>query len=618
MASSNQEPRFKKVSGWYDTYYASINTKNYAPWRSKVFIPVLATKVRNLIAKFVGLQPGFEVAVRNPDEGETNIEEVADKAQQKLAYDYDNPCFDEPMREKLFSPLMDAVVGGLGIAKTPWVRKTQTFKKRPVDSVTGSIDLGKEQITDYEQGYNDLVPVNIFNFFYAPDAKSVQGASWLMIREFKSFEALKGTNEANGGQLYKNLDAVKDMRAGSDKWAQYNKARDRVQNSSDPIADDDTLDQIEIFECYEKSSNTITTFAVGASKNSKDNQWVEIRNQKNPYWHTLYPIVPFYILRRPYQLWGQGIFEDTERLQAATNDIFNHFMDNVNLSIDGMLMVNENSDVDDYVVQPGGIIYYQGQTKPEQFQFPKPDPGLFNTVFQTIEGAIEAATISQYATGTPNSALDKTSGTATGIIRLQEAAGDLISFMRANFQTSIRTMGQHWLSNNQQFMSQPLTLIGNSGGKKEPVTIKPEDLQYEMDLRVDDASMQPTSKQDKLEHELAWWQQVQSIQAASVQQAQFAGTQPLALNLPEIYQNVSEAYGKKNADKFLMSEEELAQIAQEHQQQQAMQQEQAIQQIQQQDPQFGGQEPAQPQVAQSPHDGEIAQDAQAMKQQGII
>lgn len=617
IASDNQTPVFKKVSGFYRTYYAAINTKDYAPWRSKVFIPVLASKTRTLVAKFTGLKPGFEVSVRNPDNADDQtIRDAADKAQQKLEYDYDNPCFDEPMREKLFSPLMDATVAGLGIAKTPWVRKNTSSYVRPVDEF-GNVVLSREQVTDSEQGYNDLIPVNFFNFFYDPGARSVQGASWLMIREHKSYQYLKDMNDANGGKLYKNLDQVKDMRAQSDKWAQYNRSRNQIQNTQDPIADDDTLDQIELFECYEKSNGTITTFAVGNTKN-KDTQWVEIRRQKNPYWHGRYPIVPFYILRRPYQLMGQGIFEDTERLQAATNDIFNHFMDSVNLSIDGMLMVNENSDVDDFVVQPGGVIYYRGQTKPEQYKFSDPNPALFNTVFQTIEGAIESATISQYASGTPNSATDKTAGTATGIMRLQEAAGDLVSFMRSNFQTSIRTVGQHWLSNNRQFMSSPLTLPSTQS-QNEMVNIDPADLQYEMDLRIDDASMQPLSKQDRLQQYLTYQQQVLTLQQQSIAQHQALGTEPIALNFPAIFEEMSQEFGQKNADKFTLAPEEVQAAQQQQMQEMAMQQQaQGMPPGQpgQPDQGFGGQEPVQPQGPSV--DDEITHDAQAMQQQGII
>lgn len=553
VASDNQEPRFKKIASWYDLMYAAINTKDYAPWRSKVFIPILASKQWSMIAKFIGLKPGFEVSLRDPEIEDDRIREVAEKAEQKLEYDYDNPCFEEPMRDKLFAPLMDAGVGGLGIAKTPWVKKTQTSYKRPVDETTG-IDLSKEVVTDTETGYNDLIPVNIFNFFYAPNARSIQGAQWLMIREFKTLDDLKGLNDANGGKLYKNLESIKDMRASADKWAQYNRARDRIQNSADPIADDDTLDQVEIFECYDKQKGTIETYAVG--KNAGKTQWVCIRNQQNPYWHRKYPIVPFYVRRRPYQLWGQGLFEDTERLQSAVNDVFNHYLDNWSLAADGMLFIEENSDVDDYVVQPGGHVTYRG-TKPEQFKFPDPNPAAFNQVFSTIEGAIEAATISPYAQGTPNAATDKTAGTASGIARLQEAAGDLIGFMRANFQTSVRTVGQMWLSNNQQFMAKPLTVMANVDGKKQPTTISPEDLQYEMDLRVDDASMEPPSKQDKLQKAIAYQDRSLALQQASFTQAQTIGTPPLAFNFAAMFDEMSQDFDKKNSEKFILPPDQI-------------------------------------------------------------
>lgn len=556
VASNNQEKLFRRIANWYDLMYAAINTKNYAPWRSRVFIPILASKQWSMVAKMTALTPGFEVSVRNPD-AETDIQEIADKAQKKLEYDYDNPAFEEPMRDKLFAPLMDAGVGGLGVAKVPWVKKTSVSYARPVDELSGNVDLSKEKVTESQVGYNDLIPVNIFNFFHAPNATSLQGADWLMIREIKTFSQLKAANDVNGGKLYQNLDQVQEMRMDSDRWAQYNRSRNRLTQSEDPVSDDDTLDQIEIFECYEKSTNYICTFAVGNTK-SEQNQWVEIRRQSNPYWHGKYPLVPFYVRRRPYQLWGQGLFEDTERLQSAVNDLLNMFIDNHNLSIHGMIMVDENSDVDDFVVGPGEKLSYRGQ-KPEQFKFPEPNGGTFQTVFNIIESAIEQSTISQYATGTPNSPTDKTSGTATGILRLQEAAGELLGFMRANFQTSIRSIGQMWLSNNQQFMSQPLTLMGQQDGKVQPVTINPRDLQAEMDLRIDDASMQPISKEQRLTQFLAYLDRVQGLQQASIAQSQIAGTPPLVLDFASIYQELGREFGQKNNDKLILSPEDMVQ-----------------------------------------------------------
>jgi hypothetical protein len=50
-AENNQEALFKKVSKYYDIMYAIQNTDNVAPWRAKIFVPVMASKAWDLIAR---------------------------------------------------------------------------------------------------------------------------------------------------------------------------------------------------------------------------------------------------------------------------------------------------------------------------------------------------------------------------------------------------------------------------------------------------------------------------------------------------------------------------------------------------------------------------------------
>src|ERR1017187_6271506 len=98
LAYTNQLPLFKRFADWYDGMYTIVNSKNYALWRSKVYLPILASKAWNMIAKFISLRPGFEVRPRQSAGAEEsdldtppNIEEAAEKAQLLLEYDYDNP-----------------------------------------------------------------------------------------------------------------------------------------------------------------------------------------------------------------------------------------------------------------------------------------------------------------------------------------------------------------------------------------------------------------------------------------------------------------------------------------------------------------------------------------------
>lgn len=555
IAVNNQESMFKKFSDWYKLMYATVDDSNIAVWRSKVFIPILAGKAWNLISKFVGLKPGFEVALRNPDASSDVQKEMARIMQLKLEYDYDNPSLDEPIRDKMINCLVDAVVTGTGFAKVPWHVKTKKRYERVIAN-DGTVDLTKQKVISSTSGCNDLVPVNIFNVFIAPGSTNLYKAPWIIIKEYKTIDQLKAMNATE--KIYNNIDKLENARVDADQFAQYKKSRNRLTNDQDPIVTDKTVDYIAVYECYE--GNKICTYADAGTKNGKSEGWIELREQENPYWHGKYPLVRFVVKQRPYDVWGEGVFELTERLQSAVNDVFNHYMDNWNLSVDGMYMIPENSRVSNFVVQPGGQVTYQG-TPPSQFKLPEPNPASVQNVLAVLEKSVEDATISAYATGATSSSTDKTHGTATGIIRLQQAAGDLISFMRSNFQQTINQIGSMWLSNNQQFLDRPITVPSEKGTTEE---VHPAMIQGEMELRIDDASMEPVSKEDQRAAYMQYIQQTLALQQASAAQAQVTQgqTQPLVIDFKELFEQMSEKFGIKSEQSIVVDQENAPQAPQ--------------------------------------------------------
>ena len=558
-ASGNQAKMFKRFSNWYDALYGVVGITP-SPWRSKIYVPVLARQTWALVSKFLTLKPGFEVRVLEDTLGDQELQLKAEKAQKKLEHDYENPLLDESIRDKLFAPLLDAVVTGTGMAKVCWKVDKQTKYQR-LPSKDGVTDLTKEKKTTKTVSYNDLEPVNIFNVFVSPSATNLYESPWVIIKEFKTISELKAVNEAQGLEIYKNLDKLDGSTSYDDDFNSFNYSRNRLMNQQDLV--DKTIKMVKLFECYE--GDTIYTYAEAAESDTEQS-WVLLREQKNPYWHGKYPLVAFYVKRRPFQFWGEGLFETTYRLQAAYNDVFNHYMDQWNLSENSMLIVPERANVNDYVVEPGGVITYKGDNPPQQFKHSEPNPAGLQTILSLMDQAIEGQTISQYAAGLPNSNTDKTKGTATGILRLQEAAGDLVSFMKSNFTQSITQVGRMWLSNNQQYMDKPMNIIVNQNGKRSIVPVTPDDMQGDMDLVVDDASMEPTTKEEQRQTYGMWVQgQLALKQAADMQHQQF-GTPPMLLNFTELAEENAEKFGIKNFESAIIPDDQAQQYTQQAQQ----------------------------------------------------
>lgn len=554
IASTYQRPLFEKWAKWYDAMYAHVATNQaMAAWRSKVYMPIISSKVWDLISRFIQYRPGWDISVRTLpvntlskqafDEYMADMNRKVEKVRMKLDYDYDSPLMDDSIQSELLGVMLDACVTGQGVGRAPYLNKVTDYKSY-VNGDAGN-DYSKVKTDRATEGFNTFSGVNIFNFFLKPGAKSLQKSPWLIIADqVPLYEVQKDPKY--------DQTKVKELKAGAltNEFAQYEASRNRLVTTQDAGSLDTTTQMVQLYECWDKEWNETVVYGIG------EDGWIELYRGTNVYWHRKYPFVKFSVRDKPYQFWGESIFENSETMQSAINDIFNHYMDSHNMA-DGMIAIEEGSVVEPYVVEPGGELRYRGEL-PKQFKFPSPDAATVQTALNIINGAIENATISQYASGVPNSSTDSTQGTATGVTRMMEAAAEKVGFMRSNFRRSWREVGEMWLSNTQQFMRTDIVATRTIKGEKVTEVLRPEDMIGIFGVRIDDGSFEPISKDQKRQNFLAYKDFVLGIQNASVQQAERTQDPTLALNLDfqEIMQRGSEHFGE-NASLFIKATEEI-------------------------------------------------------------
>lgn len=553
-----QQPMFDDAKKYYDIMYAVQNTSKISPWKSKVFVPVLASKAWDLIARMSDVVPLFNVTIKDEYElddatGAIVLPQVVEERQRrieaKLQCDYTKG--DEPMKLRVFDPLVDAVVAGTGYAYAPWVFEEKKAYGRKFDDM-GTMDNENVVVKTAQRGHNDFEGVNFFNVFVA-DAPSFFRAPYIIIEGRKPKVDMQKTG------LYKDLDLA-DTEAGlDDTFTQLNTSRNRIVNEQETVSSDDTVEMITYYECYERTADGIvlTTYAEGKNDEETDSSpWVEIREPSIPYWHNMFPIVPFYVRKKSYSPFGESLFENNRTLQSATNDLFNHYLDNWNLSIDSMLMYEDGTLTNDFVIEPGGEITFTGEA-PKQFKFPEPNPQQLSLVMNVLEKGIDSATFSPYAAGTPNDKNDKTQGTAYGVRSITEAATTKIGFFRDNFKQSMKVIGKIWLSNLQQFADDPEEIRRKVGGREVPDLVLPSDYQGEMDLDIDDDSMTPLSKQDKRDANTQFVNEALMLQKAGMEQfAVFKDPKDIPrFNFPELFEDLAELYSKKDVNRYLLPSE---------------------------------------------------------------
>lgn len=513
-AEEAQTELFTRASKFYDILYAVQNTTNIAPWRSKVFIPILASKAWDLISRLSNVTPYFQTKVEHVElEGDFRVPQDVIRRQKrldaKLRKDY-LESGDEPIKFRVSDTLIDATAAGTGWGKISWEVKTEKVYKKQIDGEGMIKNPDKDEVDEFERGYNCFEPLNFFNVFVSPGSPSWGKASYIIVRYFKPFHELESDGKYN-------LKDLSDSPADA-YFDGNNEARNRIVNDKLPLSQDETVPTATIYECYEKRKDGIylTTYAEGKS----NAPWVEIRGQGKRYWHNYYPIIPFYIRKKTFSPWGESLFENNATLQYATNDLFNHYLDNLNVSLDSMIMYEDGTLTSDFMVEPGGEITYTGEV-PKQFKFPEPNPAQITMVANMIEKAIEVATVPQYISGVPDSTMDKTAGTAKGISLITEAATEKIGFMKDNYKQSMSIVGKIMLSNLAQFNDKTDYVEYRDEGKVQPDIVSPADYQGPIRLTIDDDSVLPLTKEERRKAMLEGIAQMRELQKAAVDQATY-------------------------------------------------------------------------------------------------
>lgn len=554
---ADQQRLFKKVSKFYDIMYAVQNTDNVAPWRAKIYVPIMASKAWDLISRLSDVLPYFRTRIANEimidEQGKFMVPPKTLARQRridnKLHYDY---CYnsDEPMKLKVFDTMLDAVVGGTGFAKVGWEYAPKNSYSRQYDAEGLIQDMSKETKRITKKGRNTFEPINFFNVFIGDNATSFHKAKYVIVRYFKPIDELKAQPHL------KNVDSLYGTPDKGD-FDTYNQARNRLVNDNKTDNNDKTVPTATVYECFEHTPEGMKCATYGLGKGNK--VWVELEAPVKKYWHDYMPIQPFYIRRKSFSPWGESLFENNSTLQYATNDLFNHYLDNWNLSIDSMIMYEDGSLTSDFLIEPGGEITYTGE-KPDAFKFPEPNPAQLSMVMNVIDKAVEQATVPQYISGVPNSSTDKTAGTAKGISMITEAATEKIGYMRDNFKQSMLTVGRIWLSNLEQFQDVPEEIRMYERGEEKADIIMPEDYAGDKDLTIDDDSLVPMSKEQKSAALQALTSQAMMIQKAAIEQANITGTKdniPI-INYGEILDESVQYYAVKEPSRFVIKQQELA------------------------------------------------------------
>ena len=444
---------------WYKMYRSWAGKRKPGEWQSRVWIPLAFYIVETITPRLMAQLPKITVAPVGP-------EDSAGAKQMEYLLDY--VCEQNDVYLEMVAAFKSALIYGTGILKTLYDEKYaySLSREEVMQPQTMMVDMGQldvdgnpmqQEVTVGEAptGQFETVrqpvlkyagpaaeAVDIFDFFVSPEATSMDDASYVIHRVFRTRDQLEKMASMGVYHIPPDLDwesLTSDARSGSDRLSEIN-----LGGGSFP----QTAPGTKLIEVREFWTPEVILTTAGDS--------LLLRAERNPYAHGEIPFVRIVDQLVPHEFWGIGELEPLEGVQDVTNALWNTRIDNVKLVLNRMFAVSVDYMVDmgDLQIRPGGAIRVKEGMPLDQVLKPI-DLGEVTSSSYTEAAEMERLSekvsgVSAYQMGTDSPALNRT---ATGVALISEQGNTRFAHkVRISELTGLRRLAKHFGTILQQFM----------------------------------------------------------------------------------------------------------------------------------------------------------------------
>lgn len=427
---------------WYELYRSYIDEDEH-PWRANLFIPYTFSLIETVVPKMLGsifnTKPIVSIITRkgndiDPQEMEqaqtlltdTGLEgpvlptsELAELIERILDYQFEDEALE-------FYPQLEEFFKGVAIYGTGFASVEPKFK-----------DETDEELDMLSLDYINFKPVDLFNIFPDWRATSLKDAKFIIEREEVDIDDLLRKQELG---IYENVDECIDHMADNYKVDEFRHLRlGSVDISEDMYGDwKSNRKSIMVLKYWDREK----IYHIAAGK-------FVLMEDENPFGDIL-PYIMMKYTPVPHELYGIGIPEMIESLQNELNELRNQRLDNVNLINNRMFVVNKlaDIDIDNMISYPGNVI----MTNDMNAVVPLVTPDITRSIYMEediIKRDMQNATGEfEYSRGATPSHRE----TATGIIKLQQAANIRFDAVLKNVEFTFRDIAKLFIWYNSQFL----------------------------------------------------------------------------------------------------------------------------------------------------------------------
>jgi len=559
---------YKQVVGYKEKFREKDEEENH---RSDIHIPRAYQIVDTIRARYVmGLfksSPYIDFLPKPTNFDRFPMNMAEDKA--KVAASLVNEQLDKNnIVSKYYDYITSLLIFPLGIMGVGWRYEEDFVKKKvPVPEIirnqfgvpqyTGRQIYQTRQSREAVWDDNEITNIDYFDFWPDPKGTNLDDCRGVFQREFVTIDQLKSRLEfldyLDEGRIFlRDLKELQELQGAANLEHGRDKRMSEIGFSSgdvDIFSNNDYKSsknsELELLHYWEDDRHCITV-----------NRQKTIYDGPSPYWrHRKKPFVVGKYDRLPSEFYGMSAVQVISDIQEEENTLHNQRTDNINFILNKMWKVRRGADIDEseLVSRPHGIIYVDRPEDVQEFDMTDVASSAFNQqgmLKGLAENALATPPVMQGAESTGDQ-------TATETMKQTSNAGMRFEVKQKIFEElGIKRLAHLMDMNNQQFIdSERLINIPFEQGNAWRA-IDTGDLIGEFDYRPAGTNVDPAANKDVRREQLT--HMLQMLLQSGV---------PF-VNYKELFEEWLKAFDIENAEKFLLSDQEMA-IQQMQQQQQA-------------------------------------------------
>jgi hypothetical protein len=493
FAKDQQQTLFEDYARFRQLWRSKIvGTSEEYPWDYALFHPMVFSTVRSFVSRVATGNVGFTLQAWNEkSRPKTEINKSL------LEWEIQECEFFLKVARWVFS----AVLYGKGFMETGWLyRKERKIVEE--EEKDGKTKTKREFLIAPMINRADLSNVRVFDMVVANrNIPDLQKQPWIGQHRWVTLGELEDENEAQGKEVYKNLKKIRKDKM----FVTFVDYGQDVAKSQDLTKDELRAGVIHLMRHWDRSMGTEVEIVA-------DHNEFTVKEDENKFYHGEYPYSDLTFFPEDDEFWSTGAIMPIEDLQIALNSVLNQYMTNARQQMNNMWITDDAKIPPwEFISRPNGVIHKNGGELKEVQH--KDITNISLNMMAEIKTAIQRTTgISD--TMSMGAIQERVRGAAMLQQETDNLNENLRLFMGMLEQVGIKKIAEHFLKNNQQFITseQTIKITGRHGYSH--VSLKPDDVSCEFDPIIIPESTIPKNnvvRAQNLQNTLAMAQKEQKV-----------------------------------------------------------------------------------------------------------